>query len=173
MDPSQHLPEQLVVQTLFADGVIRYRVARPGAPAAGPGLELVASREEILPDTEAEMSWMASDFGMQMTLSRKVPDHIRAAPGGASWTGWARTPAWPPRIWRNGPSSPSIPAARGSSTRSPSTWAWAGAGPGQQRHPRDNGNMSSATLPHMWKAMLDDERSGPARWSSPWPSARG
>src|ERR1035438_2968482 len=27
------------------------------------------------------MTWMVSDFGMQMTLSRKVPDHIRACLG--------------------------------------------------------------------------------------------
>jgi predicted naringenin-chalcone synthase len=82
MDPSQHLPEQLVVQTLFADGLIRYSVSR-GAEggASSKDLELLATREEIVPGTGDAMTWMVSDFGMQMTLSRKVPDHIRAGLG--------------------------------------------------------------------------------------------
>lgn len=66
-----------MVQTLFADGLIRYSVSPAGTGVVN-GLELLATREEIVPDTEVAMSWMASDFGMQMTLSRKVPEHIRA-----------------------------------------------------------------------------------------------
>src|SRR3712207_323957 len=47
LDPSEHEPETLVAQTLFADGIIRYRVSA----SAKRGLEVVPCREEIVPGT--------------------------------------------------------------------------------------------------------------------------
>jgi predicted naringenin-chalcone synthase len=157
MDPCQHLPEQLVVQTLFADGVIRYCASRPGSPAAGPGLELVATREEIVPDTEADMSWMASDFGMQMTLSRKVPDHIRARLGGfldrlGASADLTSAQLVEQALFAIHPGGPRIIDEIAEHL---------GLGPAQVQASntilRNYGNMSSATLPHVWKSILDDE----------------
>ena len=158
MDPAQHLPEQLVVQTLFADGMIRYRLRRPGPGEKAPaGLELVASREEIVPDTEDAMTWMVSDFGMQMTLSRKVPDHIRAALGpfldrlGAALALDAEGLA-ERALFAIHPGGPRIIDELAEHL---------GLGPDQVRASnavlRDCGNMSSATLPHVWKAMVEDD----------------
>ena len=157
MDPSQHLPEQLVVQTLFADGLIRYSASRmEGADAILKGLALLATQEEIMPGTGDAMTWMVSDFGMQMTLSRKVPDHIRAGLG---------------------PFLESLAAAADLTTARLITEAVFAIHPGGPRiideiaehiglRPdqvqasntilSNYGNMSSATLPHVWKSVLED-----------------
>src|SRR6185295_12047598 len=73
LDPTRHHPEQLVVQSLFADGHIRYAVtaARPGA-----GLEFLGYREELIPGSLDAMGWVLGDRGMRMILSREVPDLI-------------------------------------------------------------------------------------------------
>src|SRR5262249_17811991 len=71
LDPSDHSIEQIVVQTLFADGFIRYTVRR-----GGPGLRVLALSERMIPESESAMTWTVSDWGMHMTLSRDVPDRI-------------------------------------------------------------------------------------------------
>jgi predicted naringenin-chalcone synthase len=77
LHPAEHTLEQLVVQSLFADGHIRYSVAPPGGRAAEtPGLAVLASREEMLSDSGASMTWAVSDHGMNMTLARDVPERI-------------------------------------------------------------------------------------------------
>ena len=153
MDPSQHQPEQLVVQTLFADGMIRYRASR----RARPGLELAAAREEIVPGTGDAMTWMVSDFGMRMTLSRKVPDHIRACLGGfldrlGEPLGLDAGQLAGRALFAIHPGGPRIIDELAELL---------GLRPGQVQASnqvlRDYGNMSSATLPHVWKAMLEDE----------------
>ena len=158
MDPSQHMPEQLVVQTLFADGVIRYSATGAGDGAqVQKGLELIATHEEIVPDTEGDMSWMVSDFGMQMTLSRKVPEHIRACLGpfmdrlGAG-PGLTSQQLCGKALFAIHPGGPRI---------IDEVAEHLGLGPEQVQASnailRNYGNMSSATLPHVWKSILEDE----------------
>ena len=157
LDPSQHLPEQLVVQTLFADGVIRYSARAPEAGSPVPrGLELVATREEIVPGTEDAMTWMVSDFGMQMTLSRKVPDHIRAGLGGflerlAAEAELTTAQLCGLAVFAIHPGGPRIIDEIAEHL---------GLLPAQVQASnailRNHGNMSSATLPHVWKSILDD-----------------
>jgi predicted naringenin-chalcone synthase len=162
MDPSQHGPEQLVVQTLFADGMIRYS-ASPLAPEGGPrkGLEVLVTQEELVPDTEGDMSWMVSDFGMQMNLSRKVPDHIRAALGAflermAATAGLTAAHLREHALFAIHPGGPRIIDEIAEHL---------GLRPGQVQASNDilrnYGNMSSATLPHVWKAILEDEGVAP------------
>jgi predicted naringenin-chalcone synthase len=157
MDPAQHQPEQLVVQTLFADGVIRYSVAR----AEGPGLEVLATREEIAPETPDAMTWMVSDFGMQMTLSRKVPEYIRAALGPflddlAASAGFTAGALFREAVFAIHPGGPRIIDELAEHL---------GLRPAQVEASnavlRDHGNMSSATLPHVWQALLADDAVAP------------
>jgi len=154
LDPSQHQPEQLVVQTLFADGLIRYRASRPEGARAG--LELVDAREELVPGTEDAMTWMVSPFGMQMTLSRQVPEYIRASLGpfldrlGAGQGLDARQLA-ERALFAIHPGGPRI---------IDEIAELLGLAPEQVQASnailRNHGNMSSATLPHVWQAMLAD-----------------
>lgn len=157
MDPSQHLPEQLVVQTLFADGLIRYSASRmEGADATMKGLALLATQEEIVPDTGDAMTWMVSDFGMQMTLSRKVPDHIRAGLGPFLESLAAAADLTPARLIAEAvfaihPGGPRIIDEIAEHI---------GLRPDQVQASNtilsNYGNMSSATLPHVWKSILED-----------------
>ena len=68
--------EQLVVQSLFADGTIRYSMRLTDE---GPGLRLLATHERVLPDSAGAMSWLVGDAGMQMTLSADVPARVGGA----------------------------------------------------------------------------------------------
>jgi len=67
--------EKLVVQTLFADGVAVYRM---GAKRPSVGLELLHLSEFLIPNTQAAMSWGISEAGFEMTLSKDVPVLIQA-----------------------------------------------------------------------------------------------
>src|SRR4030095_4151880 len=74
LNPSVHTPEQIVVQSLFADGFIKYSVV-PSAEASlfKVGLEVLSLREEIIPRSLDGMSWTLDEWGMKMSLSREVP----------------------------------------------------------------------------------------------------
>jgi len=75
-DPGTTSMEQLVVQSLFADGYIRYALVDAPPPSA---LRVLALAERIVPDSTEAMGWVVSDFGMEMTLARDVPDRIAGA----------------------------------------------------------------------------------------------
>lgn len=157
LDPSQHGPEQLVVQTLFADGVIRYSAsAAPEEPGSLPGMVVLTTHEELVPGTEDAMTWMVSDFGMKMTLSRKVPDYLRAGLKGFLDRMGAEVDLSTEQLCREAifaihPGGPRIidELAELLGLSAPQVQA-------SNAILRDYGNMSSATLPHVWKAILED-----------------
>lgn len=155
IDPRETSPEQLVVQTLFADGYVRYSVSREPQPAT-PGFLVIAEREEILPDSIGSMSWTCSDRAMRMSLGRDVPERIASA-----------LPSFLERLHRDA----------GLSFADEKPNAYFAVHPGGPRildtildrlalsekqlaasrsvlH--RYGNMSSATLPHVWLDLLAD-----------------
>jgi predicted naringenin-chalcone synthase len=77
MDPSSHTPEQMVIQTLFADGNIKYSLGSMKPRKAS--FEMVAQKELILPNTEQDMRWELKRWGFAMTLARSVPEKIALA----------------------------------------------------------------------------------------------
>jgi len=161
LDPLQHAPEQLVVQTLFADGLIRYTAS---AVNGIPGLEVVALHEEIVPGTEGEMSWMVSDFGMRMVLSRHVPEAIRANLGGFLERLAARAGIPLPELVEKArfaihPGGPRIidEIADLLGLRPEQVEA-------SNQVLRTRGNMSSATLPHVWMALVADAEVPSGTW---------
>ncbi len=79
LDPSDHSAEQCVVQSLFADGFVRYALRDTEALETEHGLEVLAVSEQLLPDSADSMAWAVGDFGMHMTLTRDVPDRIASA----------------------------------------------------------------------------------------------
>lgn len=68
-------PEQTIMKTLFADGVIRYSVVDESVFVKEKlnGLEILAQREVMVPGTENEMTWRLTSVGFAMTLTKKVP----------------------------------------------------------------------------------------------------
>ena len=155
LDPTDHSAEQLVVQSLFADGLIRYHVGR-----GGPGLRVLALDEIIVPDSSDSMRWSVGDRGMHMTLARDVPDRIaeglrafidrlteRAGVASAPLDGaiFAVHPGGP-RVIDQVADTLGLGDAQVAASR---------------QILRDHGNMSSATLPHVWKLIAEDARVAP------------
>ncbi len=157
INPLLHTPEQFVVQTLFADGLITYSVCDASAHRGVLALELLALAEDVIPDSTEAMQWLCSDWGMQMILARDVPERL---------------------ITVLGPFIKQL-CDRASLTRAERAEARYAIHPGgpkildraqalldlrneQIEHSREvlfsRGNMSSATLPHVWMRMMADER---------------
>jgi predicted naringenin-chalcone synthase len=154
MHPADHSPEQLVVQSLFADGHVRYSVVRAEMAPPGASLAVLTTREEILADSADAMTWAVSDHGMRMTLSRDVPARIaRAAQevvtalydaaGLTSPADRART------VFAIHPGGPKVIDVMQQALE---------LSDGQVAASRAvllrYGNMSSATLPHIWMSLL-------------------
>jgi predicted naringenin-chalcone synthase len=155
-NPRDHRPEQLVVQSLFADGHIRYALMLqdPAEPITAPAFEVLAVREEIVPDTLADMTWVPSEWGFRMTLARDVPEKIAAA-----------LPEYLQRLFAQAGEGYNVAHAQtlfavhpGGPRIIDSVQELLGLCPTQVEVSRallyERGNMSSATLPHVWERML-------------------
>lgn len=152
LDPSQHSAEQCVVQSLFADGFVRYSLR---SSDAGPGLEVLALSEQILPGTAQSMGWATGDFGMHMTLARDVPDHIASALRPfvsalleKAGLGLADLRDCVVAVHPGGPKIidrvREVLEVREEQVAASRAVLF------------DYGNMSSATLPHVWQRLLED-----------------
>ncbi len=158
-DPSDHSAGQLIVQTLFSDGHIRYSVAFDNHREIENNdgtFEILASLEEIVPDSLEEMTWILSDWGFQMTLSKDVPGKIATslpkflsalfADAGLGYSDEAGE-----AIFAVHPGGPKI---------LDSIEELLGLNKRQLRLSRkvlfERGNMSSATLPHIWMEAASD-----------------
>jgi predicted naringenin-chalcone synthase len=163
-NPADHSPEQLIIQTLFADGHIRYSV-EPGQSTDSHNneraLELLSVREEIVPNSLDDMTWALSEWGFQMTLSRDVPGKIAAClPRFLSNlfvdAGRSDSKAAGEAIFAVHPGGPRILDSVEELLR-------------LEKHQLqlsravlfERGNMSSATLPHIWMAAASDNNIKP------------
>ncbi len=149
LNPYLHRTEQLVVQTLFADGFIKYTAHSQERP----GFKVVALKEEIIPNSLDEMHWVCKDWGLQMKLSRDVPVLItRALP---SFVAKLMTSIKPGNdiYFAIHPGGPRIINQVAKILELKSS---------QFEHSlkvlQNYGNMSSATLPHVWQQLWDDPR---------------
>jgi predicted naringenin-chalcone synthase len=157
VNPILHTPEQIVVQTLFSDGFIAYSVTgHPRWDGALPALGLLAQREETLPDSGDAMMWICSDWGMHMTLARDVPERILASLGGfvtslcdeAELRDTERQSA----LFAIHPGGPRIlDLVQGELHLSEEQIAFS------RRALFARGNISSATLPYIWRDLVASE----------------
>ncbi len=155
-DPGDHSPEQLVVQSLFADGHIRYTLTPEAAQTGGRCFELLSLREEIVPDSLDDMTWVLSEWGFRMTLSRDVPGRVAAClPRFLSdllcGAGLKSDDAVGDALFAVHPGGPRILDSVRELLRLRED---------QVALSREvlfrRGDMSSATLPHIWMAVADD-----------------
>jgi predicted naringenin-chalcone synthase len=154
LDPRDHALEQLVVHSLFSDGLVHYRAVRDRGE---PGLRVLALHERIIPDSDGAMAWTVGDAGMRMTLARDVPERIASSLRTFVLELLARAgyglPALANALVAVHPGGPRIidgvrdvlELGEPQVVTSRSVL-------------RDHGNMSSATLPHIWMRMLEDPR---------------
>mgnify|MGYP003393420058 CR=1 FL=1 len=75
LDPTTHTAEQMVVQSLFADGHIKYSISQQQEKNC---FEILHIQERLLSHSHEEMTWIPGPYGMKMTLSREVPNKIKA-----------------------------------------------------------------------------------------------
>jgi predicted naringenin-chalcone synthase len=151
MNPAARTPEQIVVQSLFADGHVKYSVS----PAGGRGLRVLAIKEAVLEGSDQDMSWAPEDWGLQMNLSREVPDKIRGIIGNffrdmAGQAGLDPVALRRDAIFAIHPGGPKIIQAVQEAmeiTEEQTEFSRAVL--------RERGNMSSATLPHVWASILE------------------
>lgn len=160
VDPSLHAPEQLVIQSLFADGFIGYDVTdAQAAPPSTSGFELLALSERTLPDSSAAMTWRCSEWGMQMTLSRDVPERL-----GSALAPFVADLALRAGLDEIGVRDAFFAVHPGGPRILDRVQDLLRLEPERLEHSRnvlrERGNMSSATVPHVWRDMANDARLG-------------
>lgn len=149
INPTLHETSQLVVQTLFADGFIKYSLKENS-----PGLNIVALHEELIPDSMEAMTWGCESWGFKMTLAKELPVLIARAlvPFLKRLLSKAGIPIWESAFFAIHPGGPKIIEQVAEALK---LGAW------QIEHSlkilQSYGNMSSATLPHIWDLMLKDQ----------------
>ena len=149
--PAHHDTDQLVSQSLFADGFIKYKVSK-NTPQAH--MKVYAVQEEMIPNSMKAMTWHASSFGFEMTLAKEIPVLIARALPKFLKTLADKADAKDLQkraLFAIHPGGPKI------LTYIQELFALSDR---QMAHSfailKNYGNMSSATLPHIWEAMLAD-----------------
>lgn len=149
LHPELHSPEQIVVQTLFADGHIKYSIGESGS-----GLKILSIKEKIVPESEDDMTWIPGVFGMRMTLSKEVPFKIRdSLPEFVNElcleAGIKKEHVLRDGIFAVHPGGPKIIEAVQKKLELRDEQVSA-----SKKILFDRGNMSSATLPHVWDEIM-------------------
>lgn len=150
LNPSLHSDEQLVAQSLFADGMIKYSLKSD--PGQKPALKILTLYEELIPQTEDKMTWECEDWGLKMTLSKEIPILIKRAIQGfisqlEKRCGFSLSQAY----FAVHPGGPKIIEIIGNTLKLSEIQLAT-----SKRILYNHGNMSSATLPHIWKEMVDN-----------------
>lgn len=152
-----HSAGNIITMTLFGDGFIRYSLTPEPHAAAPCGLRLRAAEEFIIPGSADEMTWDLSAHAFHMYLSAQVPlfirDHVAAVIDSlAQQVGVTRQQLLDEAVFAIHPGGPRIVQLVAERL---------GLRDGQVRQSREvlrrRGNMSSATVPYIWKAISEDD----------------
>ena len=148
MGTHRHSMDQLIAETLFADGLIKYSLSKNEK-----GFEIVKLYEELIPNTSKHMTWKLENWGMAMTLAIDIPLAL-----GRAIKGFVQ------RLYKSDFSKvyfaihPGGPKIIEQIARILKLERW------QVQHSLDvfnaYGNMSSATVPHIWERMQKDLKPG-------------
>ena len=157
LSPKSFDPEQLIVQTLFADGAIKYKCLNEDGflNSKSSGFKIKAMLERILPQTSEEMTWKTGAFRFDMTLGKKTPtllvreiEHFCEelfSKAGLQYSDYKSKSEF--AIHPGGPKILStVKDALKLSDEQIQT---------SVKVLLNRGNMSSATLPHIWKKILE------------------
>lgn len=152
--------EQTIMKTLFADGAIKYLVSDEEnfKNTQKAGLEILAQKEVLLPNTQNEMSWKVGEHGFAMTLTKSVPLILakkieRFMRDLFSLAGLDYDLEKNQSLFAVHPGGPKIIELVEKMLK---------LDPSQVEHSKKilkaRGNMSSATIPHIWNEILIDPR---------------
>lgn len=154
-NPSMHQLDQLVSQSLFADGFMKYSAVHN---TDQPHLKVLALQEEIIPNSTKAMSWDVVEWGFQMSLAKEVavlitrylPGYLERLQKKSSFT---KSPLF--AVHPGGPKILSHVQELLGLTDEQMSYSF--------QILKEYGNMSSATLPHIWHKILNDPNIEPNR----------
>jgi predicted naringenin-chalcone synthase len=154
LNPLFHQTHQLVVQSLFGDGYIKYSLS---SEKETKGLIPLAIHEELLPDTTEAMTWVAAGWGMQMFIAKEVPVMIARGLENylkqlANKIGFSFEKLLKEGYFAIHPGGPKVIEQIQKILELKHEQIYH-----SQKILQDYGNMSSATLPHVWKSLLEDD----------------
>lgn len=155
LNPALHTDEQLVAQSLFADGMIKYSLLSNAEEK--PSLRVLTVYEELIPNTEEKMKWECEDWGLKMTLSREIP--ILIGRSISSFVAKLESRCGLPlakALYAVHPGGPKIIEMIGKKLGLSDEQLEASV-----KILLEYGNMSSATLPHIWDSLLKDPAVSP------------
>ena len=149
-DPATTDVERIVQQCLFADGAARLDLSTEPLPG---GFALLDHAEVVIPGTLDEMTWRAVGPAFRMTLSREVPQHIRAhiAPAMRRFLDANGLSAEAVDVFAVHPGGPRVIESTAEALALPDAKV-----AHSQAVLRERGNMSSTTLPHIWAGIAED-----------------
>ncbi|MEZ6243184.1 MAG: type III polyketide synthase [Phycisphaerales bacterium] len=139
-----------VANALFADGAAACLIASEGVGDGAPAIRGTGSM--VFPDSEREMGWRIGDHGFEMRLTSRVPELLRAHVGGwmDAWLGEHGLGRSDVRAWAVHPGGPRVIEAVREGLE-----IEADIGAESRRVLRECGNMSSATVLFIVRAMLE------------------
>lgn len=153
MQPLRHTSEQLLVESLFGDGFIKYSLSKK---TNSPHFKILAVHEEIIPHSLHCMTWACKTHGLGMTLSKETPSLISRATCDyltrlCALAKQNRSHVMKEALFAIHPGGPKILQQ---------IQDLLGLEIEQINHSVQSlkrfGNMSSATLPHIWEKVLSD-----------------
>lgn len=152
-------PDKLVTSTLFADGFVKY-AAYPSAVLAGSGkrgLKILALKESLIPNSQRQMTLTPGPRQFDMYLARSTPQLIRDSIGefvaslcqqvGVDFERQKADMAF--AIHPGGPAI--LDRVMDTLCLDESHLALS------RKALYDHGNMASASVPHIWKAIVESE----------------
>jgi len=155
-NPAHHQADQLISQSLFCDGFIKYSLVKKIPPKVS-SLQVHTVREELIADSLYGMSWNIGGHNFEMTLAKEVPVLIARALQGflerlARGTRWSLDELCQKAIFAIHPGGPKIlHHIQKILNLSDKQMSYS------FNILQTMGNMSSATLPHIWKEVLETE----------------
>lgn len=157
INPLIHDAEQLVAQSLFADGSIRYDIQLENR-AQGACLKILGIHEHIIPDSSEAITWTLSDWGFLFGLAKEVPALLAKSLKSYVSDLCLRAKVDEKEIIRDAlfavhPGGPKILDHVQKLFNLDDQQLEA-----SRAILRKYGNMSSATLPHIWQKILEDAK---------------
>ncbi|MBM3208639.1 MAG: naringenin-chalcone synthase, partial [Chlamydiae bacterium] len=154
MNPYNHSKEQLVIESLFADGFIKYSI---DAAYQKQSLRIIGLHEIIIPDSTESMKWNCEDWGFGMRLGKDVPVKIARYLDKYLERICEKTKLSQEDILKNAlfaihPGGPKIIDQIQDRLKLTDEQVFH-----SKKILRSHGNMSSATLPHIWQDIIADE----------------
>jgi len=151
-NPNLHDYPQVVAQSLFADGFIKYSLSE------NPGMKILALHQETIDNTEDAMLWDISEYGFRIHLAKEIPVLIarnlkQFITNMLKSTDISLETALKEAIFAIHPGGPKIIQNIKDMLDLKESQVET-----SRKILKSHGNMSSATLPHIWKRILENKK---------------